>query len=73
MHKEFWWGNLRAGLFGRTKHRWDDNTETDLQEMGWSRYIDWIDLVEDRDKLWAVMSRAMNNLVSKSVGNYLNS
>jgi len=44
-------GKLREGIFERTKHKWDDNIKIGLQEMGWSRNIDWIVLVEDREKL----------------------
>ena len=44
-------GKIEEGLFGRTKNRWDDYIEIRLQEMGWSRNIDWIFLVEDREKL----------------------
>ena len=68
---EWWLGELREGLFERTKHRWDDNIEIGLQEMGWSRNIDWIFLVEDREKLWDAVSSVMNIWISNSVGNYL--
>jgi hypothetical protein len=39
VHTECWWGHLREGLFLRTKYRWDDNIEIDLQGKRWSRYI----------------------------------
>jgi hypothetical protein len=35
---------------GRPKHRLDDNIKMDLQEVGWGRDMDWIDLTEDRDR-----------------------
>jgi hypothetical protein len=41
--------------FGRTEYRWDDSIGIDFQEMGWSRYIDWIDLAEDREEWWEVV------------------
>jgi hypothetical protein len=31
---------------GRPRHRWEENTKMDLQELGW-RDIDWIDLGND--------------------------
>jgi len=32
---------------GRMRHRWEDNTKMDLQEVGWG--MDWINLAQDRD------------------------
>ena len=43
-------GKIEERLFGRTKNRWDDNIEIGLQEMEWSRNIDWIVQFEDREK-----------------------
>ena len=34
---------------GRPRRRWEDNIEMDLQEVGWERSIDWIDLAQNRD------------------------
>ena len=36
-------------LLGRPRRRWDDNIKMDLQEVGCGG-IDWIDLIQDRDK-----------------------
>jgi hypothetical protein len=44
---------------GRTRHRWEDNIKMDLQEMGW-RGMDWIELVQDRDRWRAVVNVVMN-------------
>jgi hypothetical protein len=33
---------------GRSRHRWVDNVEMDLREVGWGG-MDWIDLVQNRD------------------------
>jgi hypothetical protein len=34
---------------GRHKHRWEENIEMDLQEVGcW--VMDWIELAQDRDR-----------------------
>jgi hypothetical protein len=34
---------------GRPRYRWEDNIKMDLQEVGWE-CMDWIDLVQDRDR-----------------------
>ena len=34
---------------GRSRHRWEDNIKMDLQEVGCGG-MDWIDLVQDRDR-----------------------
>ena len=34
---------------GRPRHRWEDNIKMDLQEVVCGG-MDWIDLVEDRDR-----------------------
>ena len=36
-------------LLGIPRNRWEDNIEMDLRDMGW-RGMDWIDLVQDRDR-----------------------
>ena len=59
MHTGFWWGNLEGKRpLVRPRHRWEDNIEMDLQEVGWGR--DWIDLAQDRDKWWTVVDAVMN-------------
>jgi hypothetical protein len=40
---------------GRPMCRWDDNLKTDLKEIEWES-VDWIYLIQDRDKWWAVHS-----------------
>jgi hypothetical protein len=44
---------------GRPKHRWKANIETDLQEVEWEN-MEWIDLAQDRDRLWALVNVVMN-------------
>jgi hypothetical protein len=44
---------------GRPKHRWEDNTLMDLQEVGWG--INWIDLAQDRDR-WRTLVNAVMKL-----------
>jgi len=44
----------------RPRHRWVDNIKMDLQEVG-CEYMDWIGLVQDRDR-WRTLVRAVMNL-----------
>jgi len=50
----------RRRALGRSRHRWVDNIRMDLQEMGCG-YMDWIGLVQDRDR-WRTLVRAAMNL-----------
>ena len=47
---------------GRPRRRWEDNIKMDLQEMGYGG-MDWIDLAQDRDRWWALVSAVMNRRV----------
>jgi hypothetical protein len=55
VHTEIWWETEVRRAFGRTGYRCGDSIGIALQEMGWSRYIDCIDLAEDREKWWDVV------------------
>jgi len=44
---------------GRPRRRWVNNIRMDLQEVGCG-YMDWIGLVEDRDRWRALVSAVMN-------------
>ena len=44
---------------GRPRSRWVDNIRTDLQVVGCG-YMDWIGLVQDRDRWRTVVSAVMN-------------
>jgi hypothetical protein len=37
----------------RRRHRWVDNIEIDVREIGWGG-MDWIDLAQDRDQ-WELL------------------
>ena len=56
----FWWGNLRGKRqLGRPRRRWEDNNKMDLQEVGCGG-MDWIELAQDRDRWWALVTAVMN-------------
>ena len=44
---------------GRPRRRWVDNISMDLEEVGWG-YVDWIGLVQDRDRWRTLVSAIMN-------------
>ena len=44
---------------GRPINRWEDNIKVDLQEVGGS-CGDWMELAQDRDRRWALVSTVMN-------------
>jgi hypothetical protein len=44
---------------GRTRHEWEDNIKVDLQEVGCGG-MDWIELVQDRDRWKALVNAVMN-------------
>ena len=46
---------------GRTRHRWEDNIELYLQDVG--RDMDWIDMAQDRDRWRALVNTVMNHQV----------
>jgi len=43
---------------GRPRHRWEDNIKMDLREVGGGG--DWMELAQDRDRLWALVNTVMN-------------
>jgi len=45
---------------GRPRRRWEDNIKMDLQEVGCGN-VDWIDLVQNRDR-WRALVKAVMNL-----------
>jgi hypothetical protein len=44
---------------GRPRHRYEDNINMDLQEVGCGD-MDWIDLAHDRDRWRAVVNAVIN-------------
>jgi hypothetical protein len=43
----------------RPRHRWENNIQTDLQDVDWGG-MDRIDLTLERDGWWALVNSAMN-------------
>ena len=43
---------------GRPRRRWEDNIKIDLQEVGGGG--DWMELAQDRERWWALVSTVMN-------------
>jgi hypothetical protein len=56
---------------GRPRHRIENNTKMDLGEEGWG--LDWIDVVQDRNRWRAVVNAVMNLRVPQNAGNFLSS
>jgi len=52
---------------GRPRCRWEDNIKMDLQEVG-GGCGDWMELAQDRDRWWALVSTVMNLRVPKMRG-----
>ena len=52
---------------GRPRHGWEDNIKMDLQEVG-GGCGDWMELAQDRDRWWALVSMVMNFRVPKMRG-----
>ena len=46
-------------LLGRTRRRWEDNIEIDLQEVG-CEGIDRVDLAQDRDRRRTLVNAVMS-------------
>jgi hypothetical protein len=56
---------------GRPRRRWEDNIKMDLQEVGWGHGgMDWIDLVQDRDRWRALVNAVMNLRLPQCAGNF---
>jgi hypothetical protein len=47
---------------GRPRRKWENNIKMDLKEVGCGG-MDWIELVQDRDRWWTLVKAVMNLLV----------
>jgi hypothetical protein len=66
-----WWGNQRGRhYFGglRPRHILEDNIKIDFQEIGRGVAVEWIDLVQDRDRWQAAVNAVINFRVHKLQG-----
>ena len=52
---------------GRPRRRWEDNVKMDLQEVV-GGCGDWMELAQDRDRWWALVSTVRNLRVPKMRG-----
>jgi hypothetical protein len=51
----------------RPRHRWEDNIKMDLQKVGCGN-MEWIELVQDKDRRWALVNVVMNLRVPLKCG-----
>jgi hypothetical protein len=62
-HTGFWFGGPDGKRpLRRSRRSWDDDIKTNLQAVGWG--MDWIDVANDKDKWWALVSVVKNLRVS---------
>jgi hypothetical protein len=57
----------RKRPLGRPRRTWEDNIKMDLQEVGCGG-MDWIGLVQERDRLRAIVNAVMNLRFNKLRG-----
>jgi hypothetical protein len=48
-----------GGLLGRPWHRWKDNIDVDLKQIG-RVGVDWIHLAYNREHMWVIVSTVLN-------------
>ena len=56
----------------KTRCRWEGNIKVDLREVGWGG-MDWIDLVQGKDRWRALVNAVMNLRGQQNAGNFLTS
>ena len=62
----------RRRKFGIPRRRWENNINMDLQEVGWGS-MDWIALVQDTNRWWALANAVTNLRIPYDAGNILTS
>jgi hypothetical protein len=56
-----------SGAMGRPRRRWEATIKMDLREVGGGSG-DWMELAQDRDRWWALVSTVRNLRVPKMHG-----
>lgn len=51
-----------VGLLGRPCHRWKDNVDVDLKEIG-RVGVDWNHLANSGENMWVVVNVVLNSLI----------
>jgi len=51
-----------VGLLGRPCHRWKDNIDVDLKEIG-RVVVDWIHLAYSGENMWVVVNVVLSSLI----------
>jgi hypothetical protein len=59
VHRVLVWKPEERRPLGRPRRKWEDNIKMDLQEVGGGRG-DWMELAQDRDRWWALVSTVRN-------------
>jgi len=49
-------------LLGRPCHRWKDNIDVDLKEIG-RVCVDWIHLAHNGENMWVLVNVVLNSLI----------
>jgi hypothetical protein len=57
---------------GRPRRKWEDNSKTDLGEIGWGG-MDWIDLAQDWNEFRTLMNTVINRKVLQYIRKFLSS
>jgi hypothetical protein len=74
---------LRGALVGKSNERrvlerprriWENNIKVDLREVEWEGgSIDWIDLAQNRDRLWFPLKAVINLRVLQNARTFMSS
>jgi hypothetical protein len=53
------------------RHKWEDNIKMYVKEIDWDG-MDWINMVQDRDKCWHVVNMVVNLQVAQNASSVTN-